>query len=76
MRAAMHWCAALCAVAFLGLMVWTGAYPQRSQHVRFEARGLLRILGSDVGEARLGKHVGELLEEVLLHLGIVVVVVD
>lgn len=42
MKTVAAWCVALSAVAFLALMAWTGAHPQRSQHVKFEARGLLR----------------------------------
>lgn len=41
MKRATAWLAAAGAVAYLAVMAYSGALPQRGQHVKFEARGLL-----------------------------------
>lgn len=40
-RGALQWLAAVAAMGYILLAWYTGAYPTRSQHVRFEAKGLL-----------------------------------
>lgn len=41
MKPAIAWLAAVGAVVYLAVMAYSGALPQRAQHVKFEARGLL-----------------------------------